>query len=164
MRIRQALPSDIAAVDQLMKAAAEGVSPTIFCRDEQDYLAAHVHGQGFILLAEEEGLAGMLLVRFPQLAEDHLGWDLGWPPKRLLQACHMESLAVHPRYRGRGLQRQLLQAAEERMGERCGECLATVAPENAVSLRNFLQMGYTIVAQVRKYGGYDRYILWKRRT
>lgn len=164
MRIRRAVISDVPAVDALLQAAAEGLGPAVFCRDEADFLAKHIAEQGFILVAEEEALAGMVLVRFPGLAEDHLGRELGWAPERLVRACHMESIAVHPRYRGRGLQRALLQAAEAVVGAQYDDLLATVAPENAASLHNFRRMGYEVAAQVRKYGGYDRYILLKHRT
>lgn len=163
MRVRRAVLSDVPAVDDLLKAAAEGLGPAVFCRDEADFLAEHVEKAGFILLAEEDAPAGMVLVRFPDLAEDHLGWALGWTPERLVRACHLESIAVHPRYRGRGLQRLLLQAAEEALSAEYADLLATVAPENIASLRNFRRMGYEVTAEVRKYGGYDRYILLKHR-
>ena len=163
MRIRQANPADVSALDKLLQETARGLSPAVFCRDDRAFLAAHINEQGFILLAEEAQLAGMVMVRFPGLAADHLGRDVGWQTERLIGACHLESLAVHPHYRGQGLQRRLLAAAEAHLAEDYTEILATVAPENAASLRNFICMGYTVIAQVEKYGGYTRYILYKRR-
>ncbi len=163
MRIRQAERSEVKALDALLRKAAKGLSPVIFCQDDEDFLAAHVKEQGFILVAEEAELAGMLVVRFPFLAPDHLGRDLNWPEERLPQACHIETLAVHPRYRGKGLQRALLSAAETMLDAAYTDVLATVAPANAASLRNFIRAGYGVVAQVKKYGGYERYILHKQR-
>lgn len=164
MVIRRARERDLADLAILVEQAAGGLGPEIFCRDSRDYLAAHLAGQGFILVAEDSGaLCGMMMARFPYLAEDNLGWDLAWSEERLKQVCHMESLAVHPYWRGQGLQRALLSAAESKTAEMYRYWLATVAPANGVSLRNFYRMGYAVVAQKKKYGGYDRYILLKNR-
>ena len=163
MQIRRAEYAEVQALDRLLQEAAQGLSPAIFCRDDQDFLAAHVKEQGFTLVAEEGDLAGMLVVRFPFLAADHLGRDLNWSDDLLLQACHIETLAVHPRYRGQGLQRALLLAAELELDALYTHLLATVAPANAASLRNFIRMGYGVVAEEAKYGGHERYILLKQR-
>ena len=70
----------------------------------------------------------------------------------------MDTAAVHPDFRGRGLQRRLIQEAEQVLEGRILMC--TIHPDNQYSLKNALSLGYTIQKTVARYGSI-RYILRK---
>lgn len=103
--------------------------------------------------ADGERLAGIFDILTPGLASYNYGYDLNFSREELLRVVHMDTAAVHPDYRGLGLQRILMQEAEKYaagMGARI--LLTTVHPDNRFSLNNILQQGYAIAKQVPKYG------------
>lgn len=106
-------------------------------------------------------LAGSFDIMIPGLDEYNYGYDLGFSQEELLRVIHMDTAAVHPDYRGLGLQRKLMQAAEVEIRSR-GEhiLLCTVHPENEFSLNNIMKQGYAIQNELSKYGS-TRYILRK---
>ncbi|MPN33003.1 hypothetical protein SDC9_180486 [bioreactor metagenome] len=74
----------------------------------------------------------------------------------------MDSMAVLPAYRGHKIQKQMVAAGENELaalGYRHLFC--TVHPDNHYSLSNLLELGYTIIVTIRKYGGLPRHILYK---
>lgn len=89
------------------------------------------------------------------------GYDLGFDETSLLRVLNMDMAAVHPEYRGRGLQRRLMERAEREIAEN-GEkiLLCTVHPDNCFSLNNLLAQGYSIERRLPKYGSV-RYLLRK---
>lgn len=106
-------------------------------------------------------MAGALDIIIPGLEEYNYGHDLGFSQEQLLRAVNMDSAAVHPDYRGQGIQRRLLQAAEEALrgtGEKF--LLCTIHPENCFSLSNALKQGYVIRKTLPKYGSV-RHVLCK---
>lgn len=106
-------------------------------------------------------LAGIFDILIPGLAEYNYGYDLALTQEELLRVIHMDTAAVHPDYRGHGLQKTLMQEAEKYaagMGNRI--LLTTVHPDNRFSLNNILQQGYSIEKRLPKYGS-ERYILRK---
>lgn len=106
-------------------------------------------------------LAGALSILHPGLKEYNYGYDLGFTEDQLLKVINMDSAAVHPDYRGQGLQRLLLHTAEQELqgsGERY--LLCTIHPENQFSLNNALKQGYVIQKTLPKYGAV-RHILRK---
>ena len=150
-----------------------------------------VDAEGYTLKYVIDGeMAAFLLVRHPGEAEDNLGRNLfkGSEVLRLRDSVaedaeakvaqvvretgeaadffcisHMESAAVHPDYRGRGLQGKLLQEAERIERQRGTRFLmATVHPDNVYSLRNLEAAGFQCIQETRKYGGLRRKVLCKR--
>lgn len=106
-------------------------------------------------------LAGAFDFILPGLEGYNYGYDLGFSREELLRVINMDSAAVHPDYRGQGLQKRLMQEAEKEIraaGERI--LLCTVHPENRFSLQNVLNQGYEIMLKKEKYGSV-RYILRK---
>lgn len=104
-------------------------------------------------------LAGAFDILIPGTQEFNYGHDLGFTEEELLRVINMDTAAVHPDYRGQGLQRRLMQEAEKEiagMGQRI--LLCTVHPDNPYSLNNVLKQGYTIQKKLEKYGSV-RYIL-----
>lgn len=69
---------------------------------------------------------------------------------------------VDKKFRGRGLQKKLMEVAEERL-ELLGFrwLMGTAHPENVYSVHNFQKLGYEIVAEALKYGGFLRYVFCK---
>ena len=109
-----------------------------------------------------EKMAAAFDLLHPGLEEYNYGYDLGFDGQQLMQVINMDSAAVHPDYRGQGLQRRLLQTAEEALlgkGERY--LLCTIHPENCFSLNNALKQGYEIQKTLPKYGTV-RHILCKK--
>ena len=104
-------------------------------------------------------LAGAFDILIPGTQEFNYGHDLGFTEEELVRVINMDTAAVHPDYRGQGLQRRLMQVAEKEiagMGQRL--LLCTVHPDNPYSLNNVLKQGYTIQKKLEKYGSV-RYIL-----
>ena len=72
----------------------------------------------------------------------------------------MESVGVHPDFRGNGLQYRLLSEAEKYL-DMYRYFMATVYPMNTYSLQNFQKLGYEIMLKKQKYTGIERYVLRK---
>ena len=106
-------------------------------------------------------MAAAFDILYPGLEEYNYGYDLGFTEEELLRVINMDSAAVHPDYRGQGLQKRLMQTAEATLageGERI--LLCTVHPKNRFSLQNVLKQGYVIQKELPKYDSV-RYILRK---
>ena len=107
-------------------------------------------------------VAGYFLLRFPLARDaDNLGRDAGLAEEELSHVAHLESVAVHPAFRGRGLalamgQRlvALARAARKR------HLLATVAPDNAASLAMLASLGLSVYDTRPKYAGLMRHIMY----
>lgn len=114
--------------------------------------------------AKDNGaMAAAFSVIHPGLSDLNYGYDLGLSEKDLLRVVNMDTIAVLPVYRGRGLQYALMQRAESDV---CSDgdkiLLCTVHPDNCYSLKNILAQGYTIQRNLAKYNSV-RYILRKDR-
>lgn len=113
------------------------------------------------LAKDEDRLAAVFAVLHPGLHSYNYGYDLDLCEEELLQVVHMDTAAVHPEYRGWGLQARMVHMAEQELSDgRKRILLSTVHPENRYSLHNMLQQGYEIQKRVGKYGS-ERFILRK---
>lgn len=113
-------------------------------------------------VAEDAGrLAAIFTVLHPGLTSCNYGRDLDLTEEDLGKVVHMDTSAVHPDYRGLGLQAKMIHMAEETLnGKGHRILLSTVHPENCYSLDNLLKLGYTVQKRVEKYGS-ERYVLRK---
>lgn len=106
-------------------------------------------------------LAAAFDILIPGLDSFNYGYDLDFSEEELLRVVNMDTAAVHPDYRGLGLQKTLMQKAEAELRNQGRQILlCTVHPENIYSLNNILQQGYRIEAELPKYGSV-RYVLRK---
>lgn len=109
-----------------------------------------------------ERLAAAFDILIPGLDSYNYGYDLGFEEDQLLQTVNMDTIVVHPEYRGQGLQRKLMMEAEKWAGEQGFRMLmCTVHPDNRFSLDNMLKIGYRIEKTLPKYGSV-RHVLCKQ--
>ena len=164
-QIHLAVPEQVDEIFAIMSGvAAQMEHPEYYVIDDRDYVARHISQEGFTLLwMEGDTVAGFLIVHLPRPGEVHnLGNDLGFSPRQLLLSAHMESAAILPQFRGRGIQKKLLAAAGERVRQMGFQySLCTVHPDNLPSLKSLQSLGYQIAATKLKYGGKLRHIMKK---
>jgi hypothetical protein len=92
---------------------------------------------------------------------ENLGWDLLWPRQKVLSCAKLDTIVVHPDYRGQHLQQRIMQymfvIVEDNHDIKY--VLTTVSPENKYSLHNVQAMGFEVLMKKLKYGGKERLIL-----
>jgi ribosomal protein S18 acetylase RimI-like enzyme len=143
--------------------AANLPCPEIFMLHDDFYMREILrHERSVMGVTTEEGLIAFSLIRIPGLANDNLGRDINLPEEELCKVAHLQAAAVHPAYRGNGLQRKLTFAhldVIEEMGYEHVCC--TVSPKNPISLSNYLSCGLAIEGLCPKMQGWWRFILHK---
>ncbi len=159
---------DAPAVYEIMQTvSAQLERKELYAADDLSFIRECIMHRGFGVKAVcEEEMAGFLLVYIPSVTDDeHLGFDIRLNPEEFSRVAYMDSAAVLPEYRGRGLQRKMIEFAEQsgRLGN-YRYLLATVSPDNLYSLRNLKALGYETVCRCVKYGGLDRYVMQKIRN
>ena len=165
--LRLAGSDEAEALDALMHGVWEGLeNREVFAVDDLDLEwvrdKLERNGFGVAACAPDGSLAGMLLMAYPGLSEDNLGWDVGLSETELPRVCLMETAAVLPEHRGHGLERRMLAYAEEQLaGSAFRYLMATISPDNPASLRSAERCGYRIMTTKEKYGGHLRHILMK---
>ena len=126
--------------------------------DEETRELAHAGDLRFWVAETEGRMAGVFSIIRPGLREFNLGYELGLTEEELERVIHMDTAAVHPDFRGHGLQRRLISAVEPELQGKI--LLCTIHPDNIFSLQNMQKLGYTIEKKVARYGSI-RYILRK---
>jgi ribosomal protein S18 acetylase RimI-like enzyme len=121
---------------------------------------------------------------------DNVALDLDLSSNEMHHVAYFKAVNVLPQYRGLGLQKRLTQSLFEHIGavatpEMVGAGVkssiepliepylpylhssrvlcATVSPRNLSSLKSFLDCGFWIAGLKPKYGGYQRYLIMRRR-
>ena len=126
--------------------------------DEEVYEMMAQNAMDIWLAEDGARIAAVFCVVYPGLRPVNLGYDLGLEEEDLKRVVHMDTAAVHPEYRGQGLQHRMMRHSEEELGGKILMC--TIHPDNRYSLNNVLKQGYTIEKKTEKYGSI-RYILRK---
>ncbi len=135
----------------------------IFRVHSPNYFEEHFKVENSVIgVFTEDGLVAYNVLFFPGLDSDNFGIDINLPREELNNVVHLETVAVHPAYRGNSLQRKMeavhLNLIKE-MGYEHVCCM--VSPKNHPSLRNIFSNGLTIKALKMKFGGRLRYIMHK---
>ena len=137
--------------------------------DEREDLIRYMTVSGFGLKAEavaadgRKELAAVFVARTSDLGDENLGSYLEPDDLQLSLVAHMEIVMVRSSYRGNGLQKKLMEAAEEQLRSAGFRWLmGTAHPDNVYSVHNFEQLGYKLVTKALKYGGLARYIFCKK--
>ena len=110
-------------------------------------------------------IAGMYIVTYPGTDPENLGYDIDLSGAQLSQVAHMDTVVIHPLYRGQSLQRKLTLFLEQELlpgGFRYFMC--TVHPDNKYSRNNMEKCGYQVMKTAFKYGGLLRLIFLKTAT
>ena len=168
--IEQAEEQEVPEILEFMNKIYEKIpDKSWFSMDSRENLVRYMSTSGFALKAEmcDEGrdyeLAGIFIARISELGEENLGKYLNLNEEELARVAHMEIAMVDEKFRGRGLQKELMKTAEEHLKFLGYHWLmGTAHPENVYSVNNFRKLGYEIVAKDLKYGGLPRYIFCKK--
>lgn len=151
-----------------------------FICDDLDYVKDILFGHGFgVVACDMDGnIVGNLLVKYPGLNEENLGYDVfgkSFEANEIAAPCnialtlgnlncvlHMDSASVLPEHRGHSLERKMITFAET-LVDTSKYCysFATVAPENTASLKSLKKNGYQLMVTKEKYAGYVRCVMMK---
>ena len=158
-----------------------------FICDDLDYVKDILsgHGLGVVACDETGKIVGNLLVKYPGLSEENLGYDVFRKAEdssddnsnssslyrecpimlsedNLMRVLHMDSASVLPEHRGHGLEHRMIAFAETLVdASKYHYAFATVAPNNIASLKSLEKNGYQVMVTKEKYGGLTRSILMK---
>lgn len=164
VQIEQMNENEVPQVMALMKEVYEQMDDkTWFFMDEELVLRKYMVEEGFCLKAVVENeLAGVFISCYPGISEDNLGTYMRFGEEDLLKTAHMEIAMVRSGYRGLGIQKKLMEQGEEVLKEKGYKYLmGTAHPENVYSVSNFEKLGYRVVAEEPKYGGWPRCVFYK---
>jgi ribosomal protein S18 acetylase RimI-like enzyme len=133
----------------------------IFRTHSLSYFEEHFEVENSVIgVFTEDGLVAYNVLFFPGLDSDNFGADINLPEEELDKVVHLETVAVHPAYRGNSLQRKM-EAVHLNLIKDMGfeHVCCTVSPKNHPSLQNVFSNGLAIKALKIKFGGRLRYIM-----
>lgn len=164
--LRIASPQDALIIWQVMDLCYKSLeNQSCFICDTPDYVSDLLSHGGFGVVACDlfGNIVGNLLIKYPGLSEDNLGYDLSFTVPDLLKVAHMDSCSVLPRARGNQLEAKMLSYAEALINpDHHYFLLATVSPENIPSIKSLQKVGYKIMMTKEKYEGVLRHIVMKK--
>ena len=162
--IRRADEADIPEIMVIMNEAGFDTShPDWFVADDEEYIREHLKNHGYVIVAESPAgeIAGFFIVKYPE-GEDNLGTYLDFDREQLTHVAVMDSAVVGSAYRGNGLQKKMLEAAEGILDtEKYYYLMCTIHPDNKFSRNNMESHGYRVKRVALCYGGLPRCILLK---
>ena len=167
-RIERAVAEDYQVFADIIGTAWQAMDhKEWFMADDEAYIYRMLttgRGTGYKAIDQKTGaVAGVFMAVAPGLDESNMGYDIGLGEEELPLVAHMDSVAVLPEYRGHGLQRRLMEAAEADLGAAGFRYLmCTVHPDNCYSRSNVVRQGYQAMTVKEKYGGHVREIFLKR--
>ncbi len=159
--VRRCTAEDLQPIMELQEIVCNAITDKdLFISSEQEENAGYLNDPNFTLgCFDGEKLVAYCSFALPEEAEDNLGWILGWPQEKVRFCAKLDTIVVHPEYRG-GLQQRLISEALALAGQNQNirYVLTTVSPKNSHSLHNVQAMGFEILKTTQKYGK-ERFIL-----
>lgn len=165
--IQKATESQYDIIVDLIRNTCNTIEPKEWFAADADEYTSRMLKEGkaigyMAIEAESANLAAIFMTLAPGISPENLGYDVGLSQDKLPYVAHMESVVVHPKYRGHKLQRRLMEDAEKDLkASGFRYLLATIHPENQYSMNNALSLGYKVMTVCEKYGGYLRAVLMK---
>jgi hypothetical protein len=135
----------------------------MFRLDTAEYFLSHFQAEYSAIAAfTNDRLIAYHFITFPGEDEDNFGRDIGISVEDLSRVAHLETVAVHPDYRGNSLQSIMAGHHLQKLQERGYEHICcTVSPKNHASLQNGFSRGLAIKGLKTKFGWRVRYIMHK---
>lgn len=140
--------------------ALRGVPAGRVARESDAFFAAHMAECGRIAGVFAHGrLVAYAVLGLPAEGAPNFGEDHGLSAAELRRVAHLDGVAVSPSWRGRGLQRQLIELRLTLARAQGRDIvLATAAPDNPASVLNLLQAGLRARGLRQRFGGW-RYLM-----
>lgn len=160
----KALDNDLYSIYSLMKQVYDDLEDkSLFVCDDTDFVKQQLTKTGFGVIAKaNDNIIGCLIVRFPGLEKDNLGYDIDINANELPKVAHIEAVVVDKNFRGHSLQQKMIEYAEQLLdNKKYYHLMATVSPDNHASLKSFFNCNYKEILTKEKYGGLKRIILYK---
>ncbi len=164
--IKKANENNAKEIYNLMRTVYDCLSDkSLFFCDTYDYVKENISKCGFAVVSCNENgkIIASLIIRYPDMEKDNLGFDINLPIDELPKVAQMESAVVHPAYRGNGLLYRLLKFAEDNIDKtKYKYFMATISPHNPASYKSAEKMGYKVITTKIKYGNLLRRIYLKK--
>ena len=160
---RDFVPLGIEALDDVERLHQLSLSTftdrTLVKPEKRGFFESILTRRGTILGYRHQGELIAYGVLMHELPDGDRTWEvLGLTERTPL--IKLAGAAVHPEWRGRGLQRTAIRARLDRLRAAGGHYgFATAAPGNVASWSNLLSEGFRVVALVTAYGTLLRYLL-----
>ena len=135
----------------------------IYATTKRDEFEEYLKGNGKIIgCIVDNRLVAMGVYVALKYDKRNYGYDLDICGDSLLEVCQIESTVVSKEFRGNKLQRKMCEILESfGKNENMKIISATASPINSYSVNTFIDLGYEIVKEKKKYGGLRRYIFKK---
>lgn len=147
--------NEVDAVVALHLDVIRDVPAELVATETPSFFADHAGRIGRLVgLFDEKRLVAYSVLGLPGAGDPNFGADHGLSAQDLARVAHLDGAAVHPLYRGNGLQRRMIAwrlAAARDAGRTIA--LSTVAPGNLASLASMLSEGLQIRALAHRFGG-----------
>lgn len=170
IRIQKVEKEDIPEVlDFIDEIYEEMPDKSWLTKDSRENMTRYMTSSGFALKAEvcdekgEHELAAIFVSRTSELGDENLGIYMNLDKEQLEHVAHMELSMVGKNYRGKGIQKKLMENAEKRL-KAMGYCwlMGKAHPENIYSANNYQRLGYETVAEIKMSDGSPRSIFGKK--
>lgn len=133
----------------------------IFRQHSINYIRDHFNKENSVIgIVTEDGLIAYNILYFPGIDGDNFGADIKLSKEELNKVAHIETVAVHPDYRGNSLQKRM-EEIHLKVIKELGyiHVCCTVSPKNLPSIRNLFSNGLIIKGIKIKFGDRLRYIM-----
>lgn len=158
---------DLSYLDDIVnfnESILEGIeNKEIYARTKREEFEEYLKGKGKIIgCIVDSKLIAMGVYVALKYDKRNYGYDLEMEGEQLLDVCQIEATVVSKEFRGNKLQKKVCEILESVGKEKNMKVIsATASPINPYSVNTFIDLGYKIAKEKKKYGGFRRYILKK---